>query len=168
MKKLFLISVLILGTVTANAQFKLGVNGGVQIPIGNFGDVANVGFGGGINAEYLLNESFGLGLDAGYYNFGTEIDGFSFNMIPITVGAKYYFLTEGIQPYAGAGLGIYGFGADSETNWNFGLAPVIGMQFALSDTFALDLNVKYNHVFTKGSATSTFGINVGVVYKFGN
>ena len=48
----------------------------------------------------------------------------------------------------------------------FGLAPVIGIQFRLSNLLALDANIKYNMIFTEGVTTSLYNFNLGLVLKF--
>jgi len=176
----------------ANAQIKLGVSPGIQIPVGDFGDFYKLGFGGGINGEYLVTENIGVGLNVGYYTFKGKEFGLGFdldlgdyfemdfdmsfgaeriNIIPITLNGKYYFTTEGFQPYGGVDAGLYmlnsSFGGASNTDMYFGVAPVLGFQYGFTDALALDLNAKYNLIFSEGSTTSTLGFNVGIVFAFG-
>ncbi|HEX2937162.1 MAG TPA: hypothetical protein VHO72_17535 [Bacteroidales bacterium] len=42
--KILAICALVLISVTANAQMKLGVGGGLALPMGDFGDAAKMGF----------------------------------------------------------------------------------------------------------------------------
>lgn len=183
MKKVILMLVVALSVMSASAQIKVGANAGLQVPTE---DCAKLGFGGAISGEYLLlNESLGVGLNVGFYAFGgesyeedgIEISGSSF-LIPVALTGRYYFLTEAIRPYAGVDLGLYNLGykitakfmgesaSDTETVSKFGLAPVIGLQYGLSSALALDVNAKYNLIFTEGKSTNIIGFNVGVVYKF--
>ena len=180
-----------------NAQIKLGLSPGIQLPLGDFGDAVNLGFGGGISGEYLVTENIGVGLNVGYFTFsGKDLPaGYkdSYSIIPITLDGKYYFMTEGFKPYGGLDLGLYmlgnkwetpeenlGFGvvipaeSKSETKSYFGFAPVVGVQYDLTDNLALDLNLKYNYVLSgekvEGEKTpdfTSFGINVGIVYTIG-
>jgi len=202
MKKVILLLVVALSVVTASAQIKVGLNGGVGIPMGTFGDVFNTGFGGGISGEYLITPNISIGLNAGIYSFGMkdelldlfgmeDMDGIDlgdlldmsakFQITPITLTGKYYFITEGgIKPYAGLDLGLYSSktkvtvkvlgisqSADAGSSTDFGLAPVVGLQFGLTDALAIDVNAKYHHIFTEGEATSFIGFNLGLVYTFG-
>ena len=169
------VAISMLFSFSANAQIKLGLNGGIQVPTE---DGAKTGFGGGINGEYLVTPNIGVGLNAGYYSFGKEeAYGISTNsyLIPVTLTGKYYFLTESIQPYGGVDVGFYTIGAkakyqgisESASDSYFGFAPVVGLQFKLSDALALDINAKYNLIFSEGESTSIVGFNIGIVYTFG-
>jgi len=159
----------------ANAQVSVGIAPGIQIPLGDFGDAVNLGFGGSVSGEYLVTENIGVGLGLGYYSFGSDMDGFSASIMPIALNGKYYFTTEGFKPYGGLDLGYYILGAKVEafgmsvstSEGYIGLAPVLGFQYGFSDALALDVNAKYNLIFSEGSSTSTLGLNVGIVYSFG-
>ena len=176
MKKVFLIMlVAAFGVMTASAQFKLGVNVGIQSPTEKD---AKLGYGGGISGEYLVTPNIGVGVNLGYYIFGKEgIDDFSVTpyMIPVTLTGKYYFIPEGdIKAYGGLDLGYYTIGAKtkiagisaSASDGFFGVAPIVGLQFSFTNTLALDVNTKYSHIFSDGSSTGFIGINVGLVYSF--
>ncbi len=139
----------------ANAQVKLGANFGVQIPVGDSGDGYNAGFGGNIGGEYLITEHIGANLNLGFYSFGIKgsgmfgVDDESATAIPITLGGSYYFLTDGLKPYAGLDLGVWMLGSTmegAETNAYFGFAPVVGVQYAFNDNWALNGNLKFNYV----------------------
>ncbi len=154
-----------------NAQIKVGANFGLQLPLGTFGDGADMGIGGNITGEYMITENIGAGLGFGYYSFGYKGVDESATVMPITASGSYYFLTEGFKPYAGVELGAYMLGSSFEgasTETYFGFAPVVGAQYDLTESFGLNANLKYNYILSEGDATSTFGINVGVVYTFGN
>jgi len=167
-----------------NARFKLGVNGGALFPYYN-GKFDDAQFGGGISGEYLVTPNIGAGLNVGYYSLGSEKEEYggvsvSANayLIPVALTGKYYFLTKNIQPYAGVDVGLYTIGAkltlkyqgeresESDSESYFGLAPVAGLQFKLSNNLALDVNAKYNLIFSKGESTKLLGVNVGIVYSF--
>ena len=161
MKKVILMLVVVLSVTTASAQLKLGLNGGLMIPTA---EGAKLSYGGGISGEYLVSEKIGIDLGLGYY-VNSELSDLS--LIPVSLGAKYYFIPEGsINPYAGVGLGYYTAKFGSYSTSDFGIAPVVGLQFGLSDALSLDVNAKYHLIFTEGESTSNIGFNVGIVYKF--
>jgi hypothetical protein len=58
-------------------------------------------------------------------------------------------------------------GRNNDSKGYIGLAPVLGFQYSFTDTFALDVNAKYNAIFSEGNSTRTLGLNVGVVLSFG-
>ena len=170
--------VAVLGAATANAQFSLGLNGGVLIPTE---DGIGTGFGGAISGEYLLNPNIGVGLSFGYYSlekFKMEESGISIEftptVMPITLTGRYYFLTEELRPYGGVDVGFYSLGlrskvmgisvSDSESH--FGCAPVVGLQYGLTNALALDVNAKYHLVFAD-ETNGFIGFNLGLVYTFG-
>ena len=162
---------------SVNSKFKLGVNAGLQIPTEKEkGAKTYLFFGSGISGEYLATPHLGIGLSAGYYAYTVEgggLKGTSY-LIPVALTGRFYLSTTSIQPYAGVDVGLYTNGAKvkyqgesaSESVSKFGLAPVLGFQFKLSDALALDINAKYNHIFTEVKNTGLIGINAGFVFNF--
>lgn len=175
MKKLLLAVAVVMFAMSANAQLKLGVSGGLALPMGDFGDAAKMGFGGGVSGKYMLNEKMALGLGVGYYSFSAKDDAggsdLSFSIMPITAIFNYYLATEGFKPYVGADLGFYSFKTKfmgiSASVSKLGFAPTVGFAYGLSDKMDLDVNAKYNYITTEGSATSYIGINVGLSFALG-
>ena len=179
MKKLLVAVALVMFAFSANAQLKIGVGGGVALPMGDFGDGFKMGFGGGVAGKYMLNEKLALGLNLGYYSFtakdeagGSDV---KFSVMPITALVNYYFATEGFKPYVGADLGFYAckskvsvLGMDvSATATKLGFAPTLGFEYGFSDKMGLDVNAKYHYITTEGSSTSYVGINLGLVFTLG-
>ena len=162
--------VLIAGfTTTSKAQISIGANVGLAMPMGDWSDGYNMGFGGSANGEYALNDNMSLGLNIGYYSFGGKTDGYSWSFIPIVADFKYSFMTEGFMPYAGLGLGMF-MGTSkvdfmgismSASESKFGFVPTAG--FWMGDSFKWGASLKYNIV----SDVSYLGINVGIIYPLG-
>lgn len=97
-------------SLAVNAQVKVGINGGVQLPMGDFKDLSKTGFGGGLKGEYMLNPNMGVGLNLGYYAFdGKDLGLYKIKttMIPVTANYTYYFGEGSFKPYAGIDLGVY-------------------------------------------------------------
>ena len=198
MKKLVRLSAIaalfLFSSLAANAQIKVGINGGVQLPMGKFSDYSKTGFGGGISGKYMLNPNMGVGLNVGFYSFdGKELgDGVLLSsklkstIIPITANYTYYFGEGTLKPYVGVDLGLsmvkakstvsaLGFSSSSDsTVTKFCFAPVVGAEYSLNENLALDLNVKYNCILdgaadiksteSKTAMATTLGINLGLVY----
>ncbi|MCL2651491.1 MAG: porin family protein [Candidatus Azobacteroides sp.] len=177
------------------ARFKVGINGGVQLPMSNFGKEANMGYGGELNVKYMINENIGVGLGAGYYTFGIKKElltessnefstlyGYEINvkngnylMIPIVGKFSYVFGKNAFKPYLGVDLGLYMFGINivadegKDLEWlrKFGFAPVLGFEYAFTHSLGLDVNAKYHEILTDGSnGISSLSISVGIVYSF--
>ena len=158
---------------STNPKLKLGLNGGLLYPTG---EGSKIHFGGGISGEYLAAPNIGIGLSAGYYAYQLAAEGakLTSSFMPVALNGKYYFLTENIQPYAGVDVGLYiigaklSYGGESESGSKsyFGLAPVVGSQFKLSNSLALDVNAKENIIFLEGQIGYNFCFNVGIVFSF--
>ncbi|MGM0574218.1 MAG: hypothetical protein ACQEXJ_00595 [Myxococcota bacterium] len=99
---------------TAHAQdtdaepMTLGVDGVFVAPVGDWADIAGVGFGGLLRFEYRLMEPLGLTARAGYIfhldeDQGGGVDS-STNELPILVGARYY---SDIGVWGGLELGLF-------------------------------------------------------------
>ena len=195
MKKLNLFALVAICMLTlgvsknVNAQISAGVSGGLGLPMGDFGDKtkmgASMGFGIGALGRYAINDNLHVGAGLGYYMFsGQEIDlGLlgkmkpSYNIIPITASVDYYFMTEGIKPFATLDLGMFNVGGKvelggsstamtAETKFGFGVGAGAAME--LNDNMDLFGTVKYNSVAITGGTVSWVGLNVGVSMKFGN
>lgn len=202
--KMFAVAGIVAATMfTSNAQISVGLTGGVGLPMGDFGDKAKLnlgtGFGGGITARYWLNEKMAVGLNASYFSFTpNDIPSgatASMSVLPISAGFDYYFMEEGIKPFAGLELGIVNNSISSSssgidvTGSKTGLivAPVLGVAYGITDAIDVSLNAKYMYGMTDGKIdltakgngvsltqsqdyfnTTYVGVNLGVSYKFGN
>jgi len=92
MKKLILLSVLFLILSTANAQFKVGIHGG--IPGGKFRENIKLNLGADLSYTLEVVDGFDVGIAAGYTHYFVE-DMFSGDAMFIPVAAtSQYSLTE--------------------------------------------------------------------------
>lgn len=181
MRRIKILFLVLMGFVALNtqAQFKVGLTVGPQIPMGDFGDAYNIGFGGNVVGKYMLNDNMAIGLNIGYNSFGSDVDGVSSSMMPITALYEYHFGENEFKPYIGADLGLYNYSWKMEidmpfvgktkiddSKMYFGFAPTAGVLYGLSDKFGLCGNVKYHIITTEGSSSSFLGINVGGIFSF--
>jgi opacity protein-like surface antigen len=91
---------------------RFGVEGGLSMPSGDFGDGFNMGFLiGGIMDITPANWPIAIRTNLSYQNWGVDsdlADGESFNTISVTGDAMFAFPTNsGIKPYILGGLGFY-------------------------------------------------------------
>ena len=196
MKKLLRIAwvvLLIAGfTSEAGAQFSLGANLGVAMPVGSFEQKYNMGFGGYASLAYTINAKMSIGLNAGFYAFkGTDFPAGSnpsTRILPIFLDFKYYLNTEGFLPYVGAGLGLYSVFTSTTTpdvpanfvgglmvapaspsfkrldsSGKFGISPTVG--FWVGDELKFGASVTYHIII---SDAANIGVNIGMLYSFGN
>lgn len=182
MRKLRILVMAIISFVTFSASAQIGIGGtvGLTLPMGDFGNGLNTGFGFNVMGKYNLSENMAVGASVGYSSFGTDVDGYSFGVVPITALLEYSFASGPFKPYFGSDLGLYMFRSkftilgrsSSSTDTYFGLAPTAGVLYDINDNLSLCGNLKYNVTFTKDALdqnqTSTWlGINAGIIYKLG-
>ncbi|MBT8378524.1 MAG: outer membrane beta-barrel protein [Ignavibacteria bacterium] len=142
-----------------NAQNKMAVGAGliVSLPMGDFGDAANTGFGGTAAFELIfMPQLVGVG-QIGYIVYGTESDAVDFSTVPVQVGVKYFFVpTIGFYGIGQIGLNffsttveipqVFGFGGGSvsESSSKFTLVLGAGYEVPVSPNFSLDFSGTFN------------------------
>lgn len=133
----------------AQAQVYLGAQAGAKVPMGDWADYYDVGIGGMLEGNYMLQD-LAIGVNVGYYVFsagdymedGVELDdGPNFSIIPIEAKGDYYFSDVSFMPYVGLGLGMYisqyedytydhpllgETTIEGESDSNFGVNPHVG------------------------------------------
>ncbi len=96
----------------ANGRFSIGVEGAFSA--GNFTNTSNVGFGGSLRYEMPVGNNLGIMLTAGFLEFGSKtVEGdvssikYTNSVIPIQLGAKYYFMSQQKGFYVGVEAGVH-------------------------------------------------------------
>jgi hypothetical protein len=164
-----------------NGRFSVGAELG--LPMGTFGDAASIGIGGSLRYEMPMGDNLGLMLTAGYMSFsGKTVSGIDLpneTMIPVQVGAKYYFTEQQNGFYGSAELGIHStsvtipayagitvggvtYGAYPEqklTSTDFSFAPGVG--YALAN---VDIGLRYQIISSTGGSTSYLGLRLAYVF----
>jgi hypothetical protein len=129
----------------------------------------------GVNlyGKYSVNEKIRLGINIGYYSESYSIFLFGFRKFttPIIGSFEYSFSTNNFSPFIGADVGIYrlggkGDGLESVAEVYFGLAPVFGLNYNISESILLNGNFKYHYIATNNESSSAIGLNVGIGLKF--
>lgn len=185
MKKILtLILALGMFNICAFAQGEITPTAGVEIalPMGDFGDVASLGAGISLGAEYGLNENMGIDLQAGYITMflKDEVSDFfdNYSMIPVQAGFSYYLNGSEGGPYLKGMIGIHSssvktpeidlgpFGnipSETVSNTDLSFAPAVGFR-----TGPLDLNLRYQIISTEGESTSYLGFRGAYIIGGGN
>lgn len=173
MKKILaILAIFVTLTMVTNAQkIKLSVGPEIAIPLGTFGDAANLGIGATVRAEYTAAPNINLMFTTGYVSWGgKDIDlGFfgtiktDYSNIPLLAGAKYY-LNPSVYGMAELGLNMFSVsvGGASTSETKFGGSVGAGYETALTPTLSLDINAKYAFV---ADDLNHIGARVGL--KFG-
>jgi len=168
--------------LTTNVQaqesiMNVGADLGIFLPTGDFGDGVNTSFGFSASFEYMLQPNLGLTGTLGYISWSSDVDGITMSTMPIIFGGRYYFATEGLQPFAGADLGFYkstveadmfGFKfSDDETDFGFSLLG--GALYPLTEDISFRGIISFTNIFNgedEVSDTNFLGIRLGAIYKF--
>ncbi|MCX6290551.1 MAG: outer membrane beta-barrel protein [Bacteroidetes bacterium] len=188
-KKLFTLLVagaLVLTVVTktnakGGGENRLSIGAELALPMGTFGDMAGMGFGGSVRYEMPMGDNLGLTGTAGYLTFGGKsIDlivakfSYTYSMIPIMVGAKYYFQEQQNGFYGMGQLGITMTSIKTESTISyFGTSTTVSATGSSSDlTFSpgvgyhldnIDIGANYMIVSTAGASSSYLGVRLAYV-----
>ena len=189
MKKLlsFAVIMLIVFSVSGNAQnkFHLGVGPFIGIPMGSFGDVTSIGFGGLAQGELEFTpQVVGTG-QIGYIVFsgktGAEVLGVSYDygnwsVVPVLVGAKYYFSPAfygeaqlGLNftsytttiPYYNYFTGTVTTQDVSASDTNFGYGFGVGYEVPVGTSSSIDFFAKFGSI-----ASDAQFLGLTAFYKF--
>lgn len=172
--------VCLLFTAAAYPQLRLSTQVGVQIPTGDFAELAGTGFGINATFEYWQETALSFTGSVGYNRWGPEAElpanqDYSLTSIPVLLGIRYYLARGDFHPYIAAQLGLHFISSEyerevgnttvstSDSESRFGMAPVFGFRYHLNESLDLDFNVKYNII--SGDNTTTYiGFNGGVQF----
>lgn len=172
MKKIVII-ILMFASFSAYSQTGLGFTSiyyGPAIPLGGTGDyIENTSWRGiGMGFNSFVSDNVSVGLDISWLIF-TEalndeaieynrltISGNQYryiNTVPILLTFKGYLGTGDLKPFAGFGIGTswteklteIGTYSIQETDWQFNIAPEIGVAYAVTPSLAPYFKVKYSY-----------------------
>ena len=142
---------------------RFGVQGGLSMPMGDFGDAANTGFiVGGLVDVRPASLPFGLRFNVDYQRWGTDID-VDLSSISGTADAMFTVpTTGGISPYVLGGIGMYRLSCsdedicgEAETEFGFNLGGGLNFNLGEMDTFA---EIRYHNVDDSSFLPIVFGI----------
>jgi hypothetical protein len=190
MKKLLpvlLFSFVFFNSWTLYSQVNFSVNGGVEIPAGNFSNAVNNGYGVSASLGWSLPIApVEIDVTAGYDNWPYktqyslsnsglhEFDsGTKLYSIPVTIGPKLFINIPGIgfEPYIGIDVGVVSSNSTAagvSSSTDFVYSPEVGFRYNLPlNVIAIDINLReYNYTNTSGGTsqtTSWYGISGGLV-----
>jgi len=170
MKKLFLLTAIagLFAFSSVKAQDaamsgpKLGIGAEFAFPIGNFGDVFKLGYGGSLQYQHPIAAKAKLTGSAGYLNFKAkdQFGGGTTGFVPVKVGARY-FLAENIFVNGELGAAI---STESGGSTAFAYSPGVGVEFPVADKSAIELGARYEGWSNNGT-TSFIGLRLA--WNFG-
>lgn len=173
---MMLLAFALIGVYQSNAQkhivmpMYLGGEVGINVPMGDFGDAANLGFGGDAFFNYYFTPQVLLNASFGFFTWGSDVEGVTFTNLPLMAGVLYEFNAKGFTPYVGAEIGLNffsgkyssGFGQTfSSSKTKFGFAPTFGIVAPMSPDMDFRANLKFNVV----EDANSFCICAGLRWK---
>lgn len=169
-----LVVFLVAGFINAQGKMALGFNAGIALPMGDFADGYDMGFGGNALFAYRVSPNADVTLSAGYLTWSGKdvLDGSTFSSIPVMVGARYLFGQGKFNPYIAAELGMhftnfnYEFmGVDySSSDSYFGWGAGAGFLYQIGNNMNLDLNARYNSIAAEGGSSDYVSVMVGLLF----
>ncbi|UHG89796.1 outer membrane beta-barrel protein [Spirosoma oryzicola] len=189
---LFLVVGALLFSSKAQAQFQANLMGNYLALTESGSSFSDGLWGGGATLRYFIKPNLAVGLNGRYFttsnsaNFaidpGAGVNGSvkaSGNILMVTGQAEYFFSTSALRPYVGLEAGLYRaaatfeitngyqtFKASNSAN-NFGTAPKVGLQYALSPSLGLNADAGYHLIFGDGETGKWLLLGAGVYFTFG-
>lgn len=110
------------GISNAQNKMSLGVQAGIAVPMGDFGDAVDLGFGGQGNFVYSVAPNIDITGSLGYltwsYKLESDVTSGSFSSVPLLAGIRYTFPAKGFAPYVMAQLGLHFVSSSIEINYD--------------------------------------------------
>ena len=160
-----------------------GIDGGIAMPTGDWGDVFGMGYTAGVFGDYAINEQFAIGIAADYANTPVKSDlkvegvDIKTSIIPVVLQAKWMppFKDSKVAPYIMAGGGYYMLKVTVAEKVDDVTASVskdvnkpgffggVGVDYKASPQVKIGVFGKYHDILTEGSSTAliTAGVSVG-------
>jgi hypothetical protein len=170
MKKFYLLlfTLVTISCFVSAQQQGVSLGGNIMLPVGDWDEIANTGFGGSASFEQPVATNLLGVLYTGYTYFDGAAEGFSWTLIPVVAGLKYYLSSQQDWYFIGL-LGInitnstYKLGeseatqsfTDFEGNANF------GYEIKTSESGALDLSAGFVFI----NEQSYVGMRLAYIFK---
>lgn len=146
----------------------LGVYGGIALPMGDFGDAAELGFQLGGQFAIPMQGPLGLRFNADWSRFGLpdNVDG-SWTLLGAMANLTYDIGTDtGFHPYLLGGLGFYqykldvdGLGSADDSDLAFNIGAGYHFNAGNSKLFA---EIRYVSIMAEGDALTMLPVTIGI------
>jgi hypothetical protein len=151
-----LLVMMLLSTSLFAQKAGISIGGNVHFPIGDFAEIASIGYGGSATYEHPIARNTSAMLYTGYTYFDGATEGDSWTMIPLVAGVKAY-LSPKLDWYFAGLLGV-NFITKDYSNIILGTGSVSSTEFAGNLNFGYEL---------KTSEKGALDISAGYVYISG-
>ncbi len=190
MKKYIIVTLVLVASITVNAQSIWNLTYDISVPLGVTKDFTDkTSFRGfGIDGRQFIDENITIGgawnwnvfyerREQQYYDVAENVTmhGDQFrtgNYMPFMVNGHYYFGEDGgFRPYIGTGVGtiwkeeIMQIGSvtmQDDNAWQFGLTPEVGLYLPVGNSGFIFLNAKYTYGVATGKLDATSYLNFGI------
>ncbi len=148
----------------------VGLDLGVAIPVGDFGDTCGSSFVIGVNGGYWINNMIeaGLGLLSNV-SHGINHTNVSENILAITPQVKVTPIDDkllpNLSPNLQAGLGLFRV-ADGDSEMKFGFGIGAGADYNINKNLSAGITLKYNLILTDPNSWSYISLLLGASYNF--
>lgn len=151
----------------------LGGEAGISLPMGDFGDAANMGFGLNAYFNYYFMSALAANVQLGYWTWGLDDQGYdvdgSFTDIPLIFGIFYEVDAGQFLILFGADLGIHftsvsieAYGQDTDdSDTEFGFSPYAGILIPVSRQMDFRGVLKFNII----EDANHFNIQAGLRFR---
>ncbi len=145
----------------AKGEFTFGLDGGVAIPTGDFGNTAKQGFLGGVFGDYQVHNMLAVGIDGAYsQNKGKDLPAevTDAKLTIIQYGVHVKVMPEmkemKVLPYVQVGAGLYNAkseftdieGTSSDTQNKFGFNIGVGADYKVTPMVGVGVFGTYHNV----------------------
>jgi len=189
MKKIILLTLIVVMPLMVQAQQTLfNLNYSIGLPLGDSKDYIGAASFRGVSFEgrNFINDNLSIGgylgwnvfnevqRNANFSDNGIDINGTQYrflNVLPIQVITHFYLNNfEGINPYAGIGLGAtrswqrteIGLVAFENNNWHLGISPEIGVYIPINFNLGMNISARYDYAMKSNDSTySNLTFNIG-------
>lgn len=158
-------------TLEAQSKLSFGAGGGLTLPLGDFNDVAKLGWHGLAVVGYAPSGS-PIGFRGDFMYAQNSVDGADgkTKLAGGLVNVTYAFQSKGsVKPYLIGGLGLFnakvevsGFGSDSETKLAAGGG--IGLKFRAGSDASIFAESRFINVFTSDNSTNFVPLTIGIQF----
>ncbi|MBN2571046.1 MAG: hypothetical protein JXA68_02865 [Ignavibacteriales bacterium] len=179
MKKIFVILFIftLAGFTFGQSKTDLGIQGNLAIPMGDFGEYYDLGYGGLLSFYFNISPGFALGVNSGYQIWdATGLTNTSLSAIPVLGAFRYYFGVDKFKPYVLGSvggyytvtkyeyelLGVKYSGSDSE--FHPGFSAGIGFVYKVSPMVGIDFTGRFSNIFRTNDSNTFIDICAGALF----
>lgn len=153
----------------AQAQVGFSIAGGPSFPMGDAGDMLDMGYHAKVAASFKLPVlPIGLEADAMWNQFDfSDAEDANTRILSGSLNAVINLPTPGITPYIIGGVGMYNGkadieGVDTESSTDFGVNVGAGVRLGLVGLGGVFAEARLHNIFSEGESTRFVPVSLGI------